>query len=79
MTIELARNILGWCTLINAAFLLLWFGFFWLAHDWMYRFHGRLFRISVESFDAIHYAGLAGYKAAILVFNLAPYLALAAV
>jgi len=42
----------------------------------MYRFHSKWFNLSVDKFDAIHYAGMALFKTAILLFNLAPYLAL---
>ena len=49
---------------------------FAFAHDWMYRLHSRWFRLSVETFDAIHYAGMAAYKLAILLLNLVPLLAL---
>lgn len=70
------REFFGWCALINSGLLIWWLGFFWLAHDWMYRFHGRLFRVSVEQFDAIHYAGMAAFKTAIFVLNLTPYLVL---
>ncbi|MDO9270776.1 MAG: hypothetical protein Q7T96_16860 [Methylobacter sp.] len=41
----------------NYVILILWFGVFSLAHDSMYRLHSRWFRLSVETFDAIHYAG----------------------
>ena len=35
MSIELARNFLLWCTVINYGILLVWFLVFTLAHDWM--------------------------------------------
>ena len=76
MTIELIRNALGWCALINMGLLLWWFLFFILAHDWMYRFHGKWFNLSVERFDAIHYTGMLLFKIGLLLFNLIPYLAL---
>jgi hypothetical protein len=76
MTLEVIRDALAWCTVINWAILLWWFLFFSMAHDWMYRFHGKWFKISVEKFDAIHYAGMALFKTGIFLFNLAPYLAL---
>ena len=76
MTIEIIRNALGWCTLINWGLLLWWFLFLTLAHDWTYRFHSKWFKLSVDQFDAIHYAGMALYKAGIILFNLVPYLAL---
>jgi hypothetical protein len=71
--IELA---LLWSAGMNYAVLLVWFGVFVLAHDWLYRLHGRWFKISVDAFDAIHYAGLAIYKIGVLLFNLVPLFAL---
>ncbi|HEX9741290.1 MAG TPA: hypothetical protein VGA17_00700 [Nitrospiraceae bacterium] len=76
MSIEIVREVFLWCTVINYGLVLVWFLIFALGHDWMHRVHGRWFRLSAERFDAIHYAGIAMYKIGILVFNLAPYLAL---
>jgi hypothetical protein len=76
MSIEVLRDILLWCAIINYGVLLWWFLFFILAHDWMHRFHGRWFRLPVESFDAIHYIGMTLYKIGIILFNLVPYVAL---
>ncbi len=71
---ESVRSILAWCTVINLAVLIWWFLAFSMAHDLMYRLHGRWFKLSPETFDAIHYSGMAFYKIMILVFNLVPYL-----
>ena len=76
MTLETLRALLGWCALINIGILLVWFVFFSLAHDFMYRMHGRLFRISVEKFDELHYLLIAHFNLLAIVFNLVPYLAL---
>ena len=76
MTIELVRDALLWCFIINIGILLYWFLFFTLAHDWVYQFHGKWFKLSVEKFDTIHYAGIAFYKICIFVFNIVPYFAL---
>ena len=76
MTLDAARDLLLWCTVINYAVLLLWFLVFRFAHGWMYRLHGRWFRVPPEQFDAIHYAAMAVYKIGILLLNLVPYLAL---
>jgi hypothetical protein len=43
---------------------------------WTIRIHGKFFKISVEQFDAMNYAMMGGYKPAIILFNVAPYLAL---
>jgi len=76
MTLELIRGILGWCTLLHFGLLLLWTLTFVFAHGWLYRLHGRLFPMPENTFNAIHYAGLAGYKLAVLVFAAVPWLAL---
>jgi Family of unknown function (DUF6868) len=76
MNVEIVRDALLWCAVINYGVLLVWFLFFVLAHDWMHRLHGRWFRLSVEPFDAIHYAGMAIFKLGIILFNLVPYIAL---
>jgi hypothetical protein len=76
MTLETVRAVFAWCTAINLVLFIWWFLFFALAHDWMYRFHGKWFKISVEKFDTLHYAGMALFKMGILLFNLVPYLAM---
>jgi len=76
MTLEIVRDVLAWSTVINIAFLLWWFLAFWVAHDWVYKLHGKWFTLSVEEFDAIHYKGMAFFKMGIVLLNLAPYLAL---
>jgi hypothetical protein len=73
------KPILLWCVGINYSVLLVWFGVFTFAHDWIYRLHGRWFKVRVETFDAVHYAGMAAYKIGILLFFLVPWLALCAV
>ena len=76
MTMDMLRSFLLWCTVINYGILLAWFSVFVLAHNPIVRLHGKWFRLSPEQFDALHYAGMAVYKIAILVFNLVPYVVL---
>lgn len=76
MNLDTARHILLWCAIINYGVLIVWFLAFRSAHDWLYHVHGRWFRISAEQFDAIHYAAMAIYKIGVLLFNVAPYIAL---
>lgn len=73
------RDFLLWCTLLNYLVLLLWFAVFKLARDWMFRLHGRWFRLTPTQFDAAHYAGMAVYKVGILLLNLVPLIALSIV
>ncbi len=76
MTIEMLERALMWCLIFNYGLLLIWFAAFLLAHDWIYRMHTRWFTLSVEKFDEVHYFGMAVFKIFVLVFNLAPFIAL---
>ena len=76
LTIEVIRNGLLWCLIINIGLLLWWWLFFTLAHDWIYRMHSKWFKLSVESFDALHYGGMTFFKLSIFLFNVVPYFAL---
>ena len=66
------REILIWSLVVNYVILLVWFAAIVFAHDWVYRFHTRWFHLSRESFDAIHYGGMAVYKIGTLLLNVAP-------
>jgi hypothetical protein len=61
---------------MNIGLLIWWFLFFMLAHDWMYRMHSKWFNLSKETFDTVHYAGMAIFKMGTLLFCLVPYLAM---
>lgn len=76
MTLEVVRDTLGWCAVLNIAILIVWWVFFSFAHDFVYRMHSKWFQISVAQFDGIHYAGMVLLKAFIMAANIAPYLAL---
>ena len=76
MTVDILLGVLGWSAVINIGLLLWWSLWILFAHDFIYRMHSKWFKIPVEKFDAIHYAGMAFYKITIIVFNVVPYLAL---
>ncbi len=76
MTIELIRDALAWCSVINIGLLLFWVLWLTLAHDFVYRVHSKWLKLSVESFDTIHYTGMAFFKICIFMFNIVPYIAL---
>lgn len=76
MILSELKQFLLWCTLINYGILLVWFGAFAGAHDVLYRLHSRWFKISVDSFDKIHYAGMAVYKIGVMLLNLVPLMVL---
>jgi hypothetical protein len=76
MTVKIICEFLAWCSVINVGLLLFWFLWFTLAHDFVYRIHGKWLKLSVERFDAIHYAGMTFFKICIFLFNVVPYIAL---
>ncbi|MFQ6115223.1 MAG: DUF6868 family protein [bacterium] len=76
MTVEIIRDVLAWCAVINVGLLLWWLLIFTLAHDLIYRIHGKLFKLSGERFNAIHHAGMLFFKICIILFNIVPYFAL---
>ncbi len=76
MNLEIFRNFLLWCAVINYGLLIFGVLIITLAHDWAYRFNNKIFRLSVEQFDAINYAWVVIFKVSIILFNLVPYFAL---
>ncbi len=76
MAVNEIKTLLLWCVGLNYAILTVWFGVFVFAHDWLYALHRRWFKLSGETFDAIHYASLAFYKVGILLLFLVPLIAL---
>ena len=76
MTLEMLRKFFAWCSVINTVLLFLWFVGFMNAHNWIHQFHGKWFRLKPETFDAMHYAGMGLFKAAVVLFNVVPYLVL---
>jgi hypothetical protein len=76
MTLEVIRGMLGWCIVMDVVILWIWLASFVFAHGWMHRMHGKWFKMSVETFDAVHYGGMAALKIGMILFHLVPYLAL---
>jgi hypothetical protein len=76
MSMTQVQTLLLYSLAVNYAFLLLWFAAFSCAHDALYKLHSRWFKLSIGSFDALHYGAMALYKIAIMLFNLTPLLAL---
>jgi hypothetical protein len=75
-TIDMIREFLLWCAIVNYAVLFAWFLAFACAHQALYGLHARWFRLSLGQFDTIHYAGMTAYKIAVLSLNVAPYIAI---
>lgn len=75
MALEVIRDILMWCSLINAALLIFLFVILTAGRKWVYSIHSKLFPITEEQFNMIIYSFFAFYKIVIIVFNIIPYVA----
>jgi hypothetical protein len=64
------------CFLGGMGLLVVWFAAYVAAGDWIYQMHSQWFQIPRQTFDAIHYAGMAVTKIAIIIFFLLPWLAI---
>ncbi len=78
MTLELTREALGWCAIINIGLLTWWFLIVVFAGGFVYRMHSKFFNLTMtqEQFNGIHYAGIIGFKVAVFALNVVPYFAL---
>lgn len=76
MPVDQIKTFLWWSLCVNYAILLVWFGAFMFAHDALYRLHRRWFKLSLDTFDALHYGAIAAYKIGVLLLNLVPLAAL---
>lgn len=76
MSAQTLSAVLLWSALVHYGVLSVWFLAFRGAHDALYRLHRRWFALSVEHFDAIHYAAMSVYKIGVLLLCLVPGLVL---
>jgi hypothetical protein len=76
MSIDILRDVLMWCCVINYTTLLLAAIVIRLAHGTLYRLAQFWIPLTTEQFDLVNYGWMALYKISILVFNLVPYIAL---
>ena len=76
MTTETLTIFLGWMTVINILVLMLSSLVLLTAREKISKIHARLFGLDQVGVGLIYFQYLAQYKIAIIVFNIAPYLAL---
>jgi hypothetical protein len=76
MTLHEIEDALLWCVALNYLLLLVWMAVLVFGHGWFYRLNARFFKISIERFDAVNFAGIVCYKIGIVLLNLVPWIAL---
>ena len=75
-SIETLTTFFGWCTVLN--FGLMAFGLIKLVliQDWASGVHAKMFGLDKAPVRVAYFQYFVNYKIAIVVFNLAPYIAL---
>ncbi|MBN4054046.1 hypothetical protein JYT97_04085 [Haliea sp. AH-315-K21] len=76
ITIEVLTELLGWTTVINVAVLLLSTLGVVAMRDTIAAIHSKLFGLDEKDLGRAYFQYLAQYKIAIIVLNIAPYIAL---
>ena len=76
MDIQALTGFFMWCTIVNVA-LFAWAAvWFMVAPDFIYRVQSRFVPLPRDTYNAVVYAFLGGFKIVIITFNVAPLLAL---
>jgi hypothetical protein len=75
-SIDIVREFIGWCTVINIGILLIATIFLALTRAPILKIHAKLFELSQADLSLSYFQFLGQYKLAIYVLNLAPYIAL---
>jgi hypothetical protein len=76
MDYEMLTSFFLWCSVINGALLILISVMVKVAGVWIYETHGKWFSVPEDTYLAVMYALVAGYKVLILVFNVVPWVVL---
>jgi len=75
MTIEVVRDILLWCSVINMGLLIFSFLMLSMARRWVYKLHSKWFPMTEPQFNMIIYSIMGAYKILVFVFNVVPFIA----
>jgi len=75
-TIEVIREFLGWCSVINIGLLMLSSILIIAIRGPVSRIHAKMFDLDERGVRHAYFQYLGQYKIAIIVFNIVPYFAL---
>jgi hypothetical protein len=64
------------CFFLIYALLLIWFIFYLVGGDWGYNLTTQWFKVSKHEYDLLSYCGISFVKICVLIFFLAPYIAI---
>ena len=72
--LELTAQVLGRCFVGGVFLLLVWFGVFLCATDWLYATNARWFSVTREQFVLVNFCGIAAAKIFVYLVFLIPYI-----
>jgi hypothetical protein len=75
-SLETLTAFLGWCTILNLAFMVFTALLVMVAGSTLAQIHSKMFGVSEGELPRIYFKYLAYYQMAIVVLNLMPYIAL---
>lgn len=75
-SIEVVREFLGWCSVINIGLLFISTIMLIAMRGWIANIHAKMTGVSEAELPRIYLEFLGSYKTFIIVFNLVPYIAL---
>jgi len=75
-TIEVMREFLGWCSVINIGLLILSAILVVLLRGPMSRIHAKIFNLDQNDLSRAYFQFFAQYEIAVTVLNIVPYFAL---
>ncbi len=76
MNLQVFKDVLLWCAVLDYVILILWFLLIAFVHDGFHKLSNLFVELPVERFNAINYAGLAFFKLITIAFFLVPYVVL---
>ena len=76
MELNQLTEFMGWCAIVNIGFITVIALFLLICKNFVMHSHQLMFKISDESLEKIYFKFLAHYKLVVIVFNIAPYMAL---
>lgn len=76
MDLEIAKQFFGWCLVINAVILVLTTVALVVLGGWAAKFHAKMFDLDEKDVRQSYFQYLARLKICVIIFNLAPWLAL---
>ncbi len=75
-SIPILTSFLGWMLVLNVGLLLFSTIMLSLCKTWVTKVHAKLFNLNADALGIEYFRYLANYKVLVIVFNLAPWVAL---